>query len=100
MDHEAASAIVQIDNNQIRVTEWRLPPGTATGHHVHGHDYVVVPICDGELKAVAADGESIQMSLRRGGSYFRNAGVAHDVINVGLEEMSFVEIELKDTLIR
>ena len=30
-------------------------------------------------------------------SYFRNAGVEHDVINNGASEMVFIEIELKDT---
>jgi hypothetical protein len=24
---------VQIDAPEVRVTEWRLPPGSATGHH-------------------------------------------------------------------
>jgi mannose-6-phosphate isomerase-like protein (cupin superfamily) len=34
-----------------------------------------------------------------GKSYFRNAGVEHDVINNGPGEMVFIEIELKDTAI-
>ena len=33
----------------------------------------------------------------QGKSYFRKAGVEHDVINAGAGLMTFVEIELKDT---
>ena len=48
-----ATPTVQIDNNHLRVTEWRFAPGAATGFHRHEHDYVVVPVRDGELKLVA-----------------------------------------------
>lgn len=40
----AARSEVQIDNEEVRVTEWRLAPGSATGHHTHGMDYVIVPV--------------------------------------------------------
>ena len=45
---------VQIDEAEVRVTEWRLPPG----HHRHEYDYVVVPMTDGELTVVVASGTS------------------------------------------
>ena len=41
---------VQIDNDRVIVTEWRFAPGADTGHHVHGHDYVVVPMTTGILR--------------------------------------------------
>ena len=47
---------VQIDNERVRVTEWRFAPGAETGFHVHGMDYVVVPSGNGRLKLVAPDG--------------------------------------------
>ena len=49
----AAKSEVQIDNEQVRVTEWRLAPGSATGHHTHGMDYVIVPVVAGEMTIVA-----------------------------------------------
>ncbi len=52
MNKVMATPTVQIDNNHLRVTEWRFPPGAATGFHRHEHDYVVVPVRDGELKLV------------------------------------------------
>ncbi len=38
-----AVATVQVDNERVRVTEWRFAPGAETGEHVHRMDYVVVP---------------------------------------------------------
>jgi quercetin dioxygenase-like cupin family protein len=99
MGKEMATPTVQIDNSHLRVTEWRFGPGTATGYHRHEHDYVVVPARDGELKLIGPNGEVSYAQLQLGKSYFRNAGVEHDVINSGPREMVFIEIELKDTSI-
>jgi hypothetical protein len=32
----SAKSDVQVDTSEVRVTEWRLAPGSATGHHTHG----------------------------------------------------------------
>jgi beta-alanine degradation protein BauB len=92
-----AVATVQIDNDHLRVTEWRFAPGAATGYHRHAYDYVVVPILDGELELIGPDGRRSRAQLQQGKSYFRNAGVEHDVVNAGTGEMAFIEIELMDT---
>jgi beta-alanine degradation protein BauB len=57
----------------------------------------VVPVLDGELELIGPDGVYTRVRLQQGKSYFRNAGVEHDVINAGTGVMTFVEIELKDT---
>jgi quercetin dioxygenase-like cupin family protein len=84
----AAKSEVQVDNDEVRVTEWRLAPGSATGHHTHGMDYVIVPV-------VAPNGERSKAQLAAGKSYFRKAGVQHDVLNQTSTEIVFLEIELK-----
>ena len=89
-----AIATVQTETPEVRVTEWRLAPSTATGHHRHEHDYVVVPMTDGELTILAAGG-STKAPLRAGQAYFRKAGVEHDVQNHTGREIVFVEIEVK-----
>ena len=91
---EAARASVQVDTPEARVTEWRLPPGSAIGHHRHEHDYVVVPITDGVMTVISASG-SAQSPIELGQSYFRKAGVEHDVRNDTAREIVFVEIEIK-----
>jgi beta-alanine degradation protein BauB len=90
-----ATSTVFIDNERVRVTEWRFAPGAATGWHRHEMDYVVVPMADGALELVGPDGGRTCAQLTKGVPYFRNAGVEHDVINANAFEFAFVEIELK-----
>jgi quercetin dioxygenase-like cupin family protein len=95
MTSTRAVPTVQIDNDRVRVTEWRFAPGAETGFHVHEMDYVVVPSADGRLKLVSPQGEESYADLKRGVSYFRKAGVHHNVINANDGEFAFVEVELK-----
>lgn len=85
---------LQIDNDRVIVTEWRFAPGAETGHHVHAHDYVIVPMTTGTLRSVDASGVH-DAALTAGVSYARTAGVAHNVVNPNDFEFSFIEIELK-----
>ncbi|MCG8360613.1 MAG: cupin domain-containing protein [Kiloniellales bacterium] len=86
---------VQVENERTIVTEWRFAPGAATGYHRHAYDYVVVPQTSGRLKLIGPDGAETFAELTAGQSYFRNAGVEHDVINANDHEFVFVEIEFK-----
>jgi len=90
-----ATSDLQVDNERVRVTEWRFAPGAETGVHIHGMDYVIVPCLTGRLKIVAPDGQESFAELKQGGSYFRHAGVHHNVINANDFEFAFVEVELK-----
>ena len=85
---------VVIKNERVRVTRWGFAkPEDCTGWHRHGHDYVVVPLFDGDFRI--NDGTNINVSsLTTGGSYFRKAGVVHDVYNVNDFACSFIEVEL------
>jgi beta-alanine degradation protein BauB len=89
-----AVATVRIDNERVRVTEWRFAPGAHTGHHRHEYAYVVVPLTTGPLAIRSASAETIA-ELTAGAPYYRDAGVEHDVINRNPGEFAFVEIELK-----
>jgi quercetin dioxygenase-like cupin family protein len=91
----SAKSDVQVDTPEVRVTEWRLAAGSATGHHIHEMDYVIVPITAGEMTIVTPDGERSKAQLGAGKSYFRKAGVEHDVINESASEIVFLEVELK-----
>ena len=89
-----AKATVFIDNEKVIVTEYRFDVGDNTGWHLHGHDYVVVPLMDGKVKLLTKDGESIA-EMKKGVPYFRSEGVEHDVVNANEGEYAFIEIELK-----
>lgn len=94
MTRPQACPTVQIDNDRVKVTEWRFAPGAETGWHRHGMDYVVVPMTTGALLLETPQGE-IKSPLTAGVSYTRLTGVEHNVINDNAYEFVFVEIELK-----
>jgi quercetin dioxygenase-like cupin family protein len=88
-----ATSHVQVRNDRVIVTEWRFAPGAETGHHVHAHDYVVVPLTTGTLRLEESTGTR-EVRLEAGASYARPAGIAHNVFNANAYEFGFVEIEL------
>jgi beta-alanine degradation protein BauB len=90
-----AVATVQIDDDRVKVTEWRFPPGAETGWHTHTMDYVVVPVATGMLEVELTDGTTLRAALAHGASYARKSGVEHNVINASAHEVAFVEIEIK-----
>ncbi len=90
-----AESILHVDNDEVRVTEWRFAPGAATGWHRHEFDYVIVPVIGGEVEMVAADGSRTRVTMEPGRSYHRPAGIEHDVVNGPDGELRFVEVELK-----
>ncbi len=90
----AAQPTLQIDNERVRVTEWRFAPGAETGPHRHEMDYVVVPLYNGTLR-IETTGGVTEAELRCGVSYTRSAGVEHNVVNSNSFEFAFIEIELK-----
>ena len=87
-------SILKAETERVRVTEWRLPPGEATGHHTHQYDYVVVPLTGGKLTIVDPAGNSTKTATEMGGAYARQKGVEHNVFNLSKKEIRFTEIEL------
>jgi hypothetical protein len=57
--------------------------------------YVIVPVTSGKMTIVAPNGERSRAQLGLGKSYFRKAGVEHDVLNESADEIVFLEVELK-----
>ena len=70
----SAKSDVQVDTPEVRVTEWRLAPGSATGHHTHAMDYVIVPVTSGEMTIVAPNGERSKAQLGRREILFPESG--------------------------
>ncbi|MBD0415273.1 nuclear transport factor 2 family protein [Oryzicola mucosus] len=94
MTRAKAEPVTHIDDDRFRVTEWRFAAGAETGWHIHGHDYVIVPLTDGTLGLEGPDGAQSQATLTQGVPYSRRTGVAHNVINAGEAPLSFLEVEV------
>lgn len=97
--HGAAEGITHLEDSRFKVTEWRFAPGAKTGWHVHGHDYVIVPLTDGTLGLDHPDGSRTQAQLKHGIPYSRRTGVEHDVTNDGDVPLAFLEVEVVDDLL-
>jgi beta-alanine degradation protein BauB len=82
------------DNDRVRITEWRFAPGAETGWHLHALDYVVVYGTSAQLLAETKEGP-VSVQVAAGQTYFRKAGVEHNIVNAGDKEVIFVETELK-----
>ncbi len=89
-----AVATVLIDEPHVRVTEYRFAPDAETGWHVHGHDYVVMPMMDGALLLEEPGGVSRTVPMHAHAPYTRRAGVAHNVVNASGHDYAFLEVEL------
>ena len=94
MKNKAISNI-QIDNKLVKVTKYLFMPGQETGMHKHLYDYIVTPITDGKLLLIDKNGNESDYNLIASQSYFRKAGIEHNVINSGIQELIFIETELK-----
>ncbi len=92
---EHAVPTVQADNERTRVTRWDFAPGVTTGYHRHEYDYVIIPVTTGKLVLTGPDGVENIADLNAGVSYWREAGVEHDVRNANDFAFAFVEVEFK-----
>ena len=90
----SAVATVKINEPHVRVLEYRFAVNAETGWHVHGHDYVVVPLMDGALLLEEPGGVSRTVPMLAHAPYQRRAGVEHNVVNASGHEYAFLEIEL------
>lgn len=87
-------ATVLVEDARVRVTRFDFAPGAETGWHRHGHDYVITALTDCTMELEEPGGGRRQVLVPAGTAYRRAAGVEHNVINAGTEEMRFVEVEL------
>ena len=54
-----------------------------------------MPQTNGQLLLIDEKGVDTTATLLKGQSYYRQAGVSHNVINNGDAELVFIEIEIK-----
>lgn len=89
-----ATAALLVDDERVIATQWTMPPGSETGYHVHGHNYVVVYLAGGVLTVDTGNGE-IQAPIEKHALTSRPAGIAHNVMNKSDQPIAFIEIEIK-----
>ena len=84
---------VLLENDRVRVLEYRSGPGTKADMHSHP-DIVVVPLRGGKVRFTLANGQIEDLELADGVPAFVDA-TDHMTENVGNNELHVVLIELK-----
>ena len=89
-----ATAEVQLENADFKVTRWTIEPGAVIPMHRHEFEYVVVPMVTDTMTVVDASGAVHEAALVAGQSYSRPAGTEHQVENRSSSSaIVFVEVE-------
>ena len=84
---------VLLENDQVKVLEWRLPAGQKEPMHTH-HSGVVYEFGNGRFKVTTPDGKS-EVSDGEAGSVFYRDSTTHAIENVGTTEGHALDVELK-----
>jgi beta-alanine degradation protein BauB len=91
----AAERTVQLDDDRVRVSEWRFAPDAATGATRTSSTPSPSACSRASWTSTTASGRTMT-EPKATGSDVRPAGVEHDVVDQNGHELAFVEIELKD----
>ena len=86
------------EDEKVRVTRFDFEPDQETGWHVHQYDYVIIAVTECCMLLQNPDGTQTSSKVSAGSAYSRDTGVHHNVINASEQKMSFIEIELKNSI--
>jgi beta-alanine degradation protein BauB len=84
---------VKLENDRVRVLEFRFKPGDQEPMHTHG-PYVVYFLSDGTIRATAPDGTPSESTIQQGQTAWRDSAV-HATENIGRTELHALIVELK-----
>lgn len=85
---------VLLDNEQVRVLEYRLKPGQKEGLHSHSAG-IVYGFNDAKTKSTSADGKITEGIGKAGDVFWRNP-TTHMLENIGKIDVHALAIELKN----
>lgn len=83
----------KIDNDHVRVLEYRSKPGTKEAMHSHAAAVIYV-ISGGKFRSTTADGKTQEIEYKTGDVAWREA-LTHSGENIGTTEMRALIVEIK-----
>jgi quercetin dioxygenase-like cupin family protein len=86
---------VLLENERVRVREIVLPAGAATGQHTHQVPELSYSFTDGPIQVSVPGAEPVVEQWVAGQARWRDAGVTHDVRNIGSADMRVIVIDVK-----
>ena len=84
---------VLIDNDEVRVLEYRLKPGEKEPMHSHPRGFVYY-LADAKFRVSFPDGKSEESELKTGEAHWRDA-ITHAIENIGNTKAHAIALELK-----
>jgi len=84
---------VLLENDQVRVLEYRLKPGEKEAMHSHPAG-IVYTFSDGRMKTMTPNGESHEAE-RKGGEVIWRDPITHAAENTGTTEIHVLAVEMK-----
>ena len=84
---------VLLDNDKVRVLDFKLKPGESTGMHSHPN-YVIYFLADGKMLTTLPDGKTSEMDVKAGDTGWSDA-ITHNNKNIGKTESHAIVVELK-----
>ena len=87
---------VLIDNDEMRVLEFRFKPGDKEPMHSHPRGFVYA-LSDAKIKVSFPDGKSEESAIKTGEARWRDA-VTHAAENIGTTDAHAIAVELKKPL--
>jgi quercetin dioxygenase-like cupin family protein len=83
----------RLENDRVRVYEYRIKPGVKEPMHSHPHGLVYV-LAGGKIRSTSAAGVVSETESKAGDLMWRE-GLSHSLENVGSSEVHALSIELK-----
>ena len=95
---KAAKSVTKLmlENNRVRVLEFRIRPGKKAAMHNHPHNHVVYFMTNARLKLTSPDGKSDKHNMKAGQTMWMEPG-SHEAENVGKTAAHYLVVELKAT---
>lgn len=84
---------VLVDNDEVRVLEFRFKPGDKEPMHSHARGFVYA-LTDAKLKITFPDGKTEETAMKTGEARWRDP-ITHAVENIGTTEAQVIAVELK-----
>lgn len=84
---------VVLENDKVRVLEYRGAPGAKTAMHSHPN-IVACILSNGKFKFTSPDGQSMEIDVEAGQAMYMDA-TSHATENIGTTEVHAILVELK-----
>jgi hypothetical protein len=86
---------VLIDNDRVRVLEYRLKPGEKEGMHSHPPNGIVYSMATTKTRTTLPDGKITEGGSTAGTATWRAGVTTHGLENIGTTEMHNLAIDVK-----